>query len=146
MSIIKKTGAKIIISILFFVIIGGTIWAYRGSTASHCDYYITDKIYNRYRDEQTIEEIKKSIEKANKEPRYHGCKYDYAVHNSKIIVYCKSHGSAHNISILESLSSRSYFGSRFNHTAGLCTTIMIVMGIVFAIIRLVKERLTSNPS
>ncbi len=144
---IKKTGAKIFISILFLVIISGTIWAYRGSAASHCSYYISDKIYNRYREEKTIEQIKESVEKANKDPNHSSsCKYDYAVHNGEIIIYCKTHGSGNNISILSSLSSNSYFGSRFNHTAGLCTAIMIIMGFVFSIIRLVKERLTSNPS
>ena len=128
----NKRKLSFIVLLLFFLILGiinKEVWAYRGSAASHCSHYIREKIEGG-----NEREIKEKIEKANKEHHSFDCKYDYAIRDSNIIVYCTIHGSGSNKSILDSLSVRGYYKDRFNHTGFNCTAILVGIGIVFWII------------
>jgi hypothetical protein len=143
----NKRKISFIILLLFISILGiinKEVWAYRGSAASHCSHYIRENIEGRNEREINEREIKEKIEKANNEHHSFNCKYDYAIRDSNIIVYCKIHGSGSNKSILDSLSVRGYYKDRFNHTGFNCTAILVSIGIVFFIIRFLSQKFSQK--
>ncbi len=137
----KSVYLLLVVIILFFGFISKTLWAYRGSTARRCMRKAIE-IINEGNDD--IEKIKELIEKANKDNRIYQCNFDYAMLNSEIVIYCKEHGNGSNIEILNDLSINSYYGNRFNHTAGLSTFILGVFSFIIWIIRFIAFKVFKN--
>ena len=133
--IVRKNNLIKIILVLSFVIINVNLWAYRGSESSFCSAYMRENIYINYTDNLNNDNIKRNIVEVNTKSNIRDCIYDYAEHNSELIVFCKKHGSGSNKSMLDNLSSDSYYKNRFNHTAGICAFSLFIIGLALAIIR-----------
>lgn len=126
--------AILIVSFLFIFQANSTIWAYRGCEADFCDGRVY-KMTSLNDDNETI----KNIEQTNKEHHY-DCVYDYYRKDSKLIVYCKKHGSGSNISALSTLGAASYYRGRFNKTGEFSMFLLGAIGILVSIVRAIAKK------
>ncbi len=131
----KSILAILIVSFLFIFQANSISWAYRGCEADFCD----GRVFKMTSQNDDDNEIIRNIEQANKE-HHSDCVYDYYRKDSKLVVYCKRHGSGSNISALSTIGAASYYRGKFNKTGEFSMLLLGAIGILVSIVRAIAKK------